>query len=518
VQESSIDTPNALIGESRTQSSGVAESDPGHPIIRNTLFATVGQIVGVPLSILVNALTARYLGPAAFGYMYIGSTFNSFGFLAIEWGQGGALPALVATDRSRAGRLLGTSLVWRLITGPPIFLILLWLSYLLGYSREVRVVISLYFVGFLVSAITNACQWVILGFERVDVGAVRQFVEQFATLVIVAPILILGGDVNAALVGNAAATVIAFLYIWRVLPTINKTRLAVDKDALRMLLVHGTPFVFMSVVMVLQPMIDAAFLSKLASADSVGWYSAARRLIGFLLFPASALIGAIYPTLCRLSASDPDGFRETAANALRWTSVLVMPVALGCFLFPDLGIAMYSRTSFRQAEDDLRVLAILLFLMYFSMPLGTCIIASGRQKAWAYVQTLCVVVSLIVDPLLVPWFERRMANGGLGICVGTVISEVIVLIFGFFMAPAGVFGRRFWRSLVPVTTSAVSMVVVAYLLTAITSFVVAPLAVIAYTTCLWLTGGVDRDLVRVVRGMAERKVSRVSQMRFSGRM
>src|SRR5258708_21981419 len=92
-----------------------AAETTGQPVLRNAIALTIGQIVGVPLSMLANAVTARYLGPAAFGDMYIGSTFNSFGFLFVGWGHGGVVPALVATDSSRAGSVLGTSIVWQLL-------------------------------------------------------------------------------------------------------------------------------------------------------------------------------------------------------------------------------------------------------------------------------------------------------------------------------------------------------------------------------------------------------------------
>ena len=85
----------------------------GHPVVRNAIFLTIGQIVGVPLSMIANAVTARYLGPEGFGEMYIGITFNACGFLFVEFGQSGVLPALVSADRARAGSVLGTSMLWQ---------------------------------------------------------------------------------------------------------------------------------------------------------------------------------------------------------------------------------------------------------------------------------------------------------------------------------------------------------------------------------------------------------------------
>ncbi|MEI9953265.1 MAG: hypothetical protein WDO74_30885 [Pseudomonadota bacterium] len=163
--------------------------------------------------------------------------------------------------------------------------------------------------------------------------------------------------------------------------------------------------------MALQPLIDAAYLSKLGTLEAVGWFSVARRLVGLLLFPATALIGALYPTLCRLWVSDPADFLRVTRGSLHSVALLVMPIALGCALYPDVGVAIFSKKAFGPAADDLRVLSAFLFLVYFTMPIGVCVLASGKQRAWSIVQSLCIAVSVVLDPILVPWFERRYGNG-----------------------------------------------------------------------------------------------------------
>jgi O-antigen/teichoic acid export membrane protein len=482
---------------------------PRRLVLRNTIFLTIGQIVGVPLSMLTNAVTARYLGPAAFGFMYLGGAFNSFGFLIVEWGHSGALPALVAADRSRSGRLTGTSIAWQSAAALVMYPVLIGLSQILGYGYDVRVVISLFFVGYVVSAISNVGQFVIVGHERAEVAAYRQILEQLTALAIVLPILMLGGKLNATLVGHAVATAIVLLYIWYELRATHVGRLSVDLDTLKTLLRRGTPFVFMGLAMSLQPVIDATFVAKLASPEALGWHSAARRLVGFLILPASALVGALYPTLCRLHATDLEAFKRTTSSALRGTSVLVIPVALGCLLYPDIGIAFFDRTLFQPAEGNLRILSLFVFLLFFTMPLGISILAAGRQRAWTIVQFSCVVVSLALDPLLVPWFQRRMGNGGLGVSVAMVVSETIVLGFGIWLAPRGLFDRQFWRSLVPALASGTAMVVVARLLRSTNPFVAAPVAVTAYVGCLWMTGGLHEALIGELRELVGSKLSRL---------
>jgi len=261
--------------------------------------------------------------------------------------------------------------------------------------------------------------------------------------------------------------------------------------------------------MVLQPYVDAVVLSKLSNPEVVGYYAVARKLIGVLVLPASALIGALYPTLCRLHATSMPDFIAASNGSIRGTSLLALPVALGCFLYPDVGVAIYSKAAFGPAEDDLRMMALFLFLVYFTMPIGTAILASGRQRAWAIVQSLCVGVSLLCDPPFVTYFQRRTGNGGIGVCAAAVLSEIIVVACGLWMAPRGTFDRRTFRVLLSAAVAGALMAATAHLLRAVNSFVGAPVAVIVYAATVWFTGGIDPSFLYAVRRTIGKKVSRL---------
>lgn len=477
-------------------------------VLKNTAFFTLAQIAGMPLSLLVSAVTARYLGATALGYLYLATTFNSFAFIAVDWGQGGALPALVAEDRSQSGRLLGTALVWRALTSVIVTAMLAGGCYLLGYNTDVLMAVFLVSVGYGLSALANGYQSVTLGFERTDIAARRQIFEQATALFLVVPILLLGGKLTIVLTAHAGVGAVVLFYVWRTTRGEGVGKLSVESEALKALLRRGTPFVFLGVAMVLQPYVDALFLSKLGSSDAVGWHAAARKLVGLLIFPAASMTGALYPTLCRLNATDQGGLKTAVSDVLRATSLLVVPVALGCALFPGIGVAVYSHRSFGPAEENLRVLALFLVLVYFTMPLGTCIVAIGKSRAWAVVQSLCVGVSVVLDPLLVPWFQRRYGNGGLGVCWAAVVSEIVVLVLGVWFVPRGVFGRRFWRTLILSSISGLGMVAVAYVLHSWNAFVVAPIAVLAYAVLLRVTGAIDKDQTAAARNFVMRKLRR----------
>ncbi|HZU82174.1 MAG TPA: oligosaccharide flippase family protein [Polyangiaceae bacterium] len=474
-------------------------------VFKNAAVLMVAQVVAMPLSLVTNVVAARYLGTDEFGLLALASTFCSFGALAVEWGQGGALPALVAKDRTRAGITFGTALVWRLSLAPLVYAVLALSCWKLGYTLDFHVALALSMLGLLAWTTSGACQDAIRGFERTDVTAVIVVGTQLLNAAIGIPVFLLGGRLRAALWVSVVVSAAGALYAWRALRSIGGVRPSFERAALKRLLGDGTPFVALSASLMLQPMIDALFLSKLAPIEATAWLAAAKRLVGVLALPATALLNALYPTLSRLWHEDREGFRRSAGVGLQVSIALGVPLALGCFLYPDLGVRIYGRRSFGAAEDDLRVLSSFVLLLYFSMMLGCWLSAAKLSRAWAACQLLCVAVSAVADPLLIPFCQSRFHNGSLGVCVSTVLSEILMVAGGVWLAPPGVLTRSMWRAVRAASISGGAMTGSAWAMSRITPFVAAPISVLVYLACLWMTGALKSDDLALVRGVVARK-------------
>jgi O-antigen/teichoic acid export membrane protein len=474
-------------------------------LVQNTLYLTASQVLAMPLSVMTTAIAAHYLGAEAFGYAYLAMTMCVFGFQVVGWGHENVLPAVIARDRGIAGTMLASSLAWRAAMSIIVYLMLAFGCYLLGYPAELQWALALSALFMALTYTVQACKDTIRGLERTDIPAYVHVGQQLLAVVLVFLVMVLGGKLRAALLAQSAAAAIVLLATLPSLRLLGVGRLSVRWATIKTLFSDGTPFVVFGIAMALQPNIDALFLSKLAPVEVMGWYGVSRRLVGTLLLPATTLIGALYPTLCRLYSTDREGFVQTANGALRSVALLAVPVALGCGLFPELGVALFSRGSFRPAEDNLRIMAVFVALVYFSMPLGTTILAAGKQRAWGLVQCLCVAASLVLDPILVPIFQRQSGNGGLGLCVAAVISEAMMIACGVALVPKGIFDGRLRRVMALTVVAGTGMAVTALLAKSWGPVVAAPLSLLAYASGLWLTGVVDKQQIAVIAGAVLRR-------------
>jgi O-antigen/teichoic acid export membrane protein len=464
-------------------------------VLRNTLMLVGAQVAGTPLAILMNAVMGRYLGPAAFGDAYLAWTLMNFGFLLVEWGHGGVLPAAIAQNHARVGSLLGSSLVWRLGSGIVVSAALSAGCLVLGYPLSFQVILALAALQALLGTFCGAIQDALRGLEQIAVTALSRIGLQVAMTLFVIPTLMLGGKLNAAMLAQALASALILLLVWHGARRGGIRGVRFAKEDFVRLFKDGSAFLVFSIAVTLQGNIDAIFLSKLATAEVIGWFAAARRLSGLLVMPALSLIGALYPTLARLHVQDQQEFKATTNSSLRSAAILAVPLAVCCAVYREVGVALFSKDSFEPAGQNLLVLSGLIFLVYFSMPLGCALLAAGRQRAWSLAQSSCVLVSVALNPLLIPYCQEHYGNGGLGVCIAAVVTEVFKLIAAIWLAPSGLLERSLAKTVLQTLAAGVGMAAVAWLLRGLSPYLAAPISVLAYGGCLWLLGGLDREFL-----------------------
>jgi O-antigen/teichoic acid export membrane protein len=332
-------------------------------VLRNTLFLLAAQAITTPLAILIHAAMGRYLGPAEFGLQYIATEFCGLGLILVEWGQAATVPALVARDRPGAARYLGSALIWRAGSWILVCAAMLSIAALFGYGRNLLITLFLVAALLFLQGVVQVCLHAVRGLERTDITAYASVAQQLLTVGVVVTVLVIGGRLWAVLGAQMGVAAVALIVVWRALRPLGIGVPTVRIATVRQLLVDGWPMLFFALAMVLQSAVDAAFLSRMTPPEVPGWHAAARRLTGVLATPAAALVAALYPTLSRLAVEDPAEFQTTTAKALRTSLLVAVPAMLGCALYPDIGIGMFSRGSFGPAENNLRVQAPLLLLV-----------------------------------------------------------------------------------------------------------------------------------------------------------
>jgi O-antigen/teichoic acid export membrane protein len=395
-------------------------------VARNAGSLVLGQAATTVLAIFLSAAVGRGLGAEDFGIYYLITTMSSFAYVIVEWGQPYFVIRRVARVPSQSGEMLGASFALRAVFAPLAALCTGLATWALAYPVRTRWFAVLLVVAMLPWSLSLGYGMVFRAADRMGRDALVSVSNKAFVLCLTLPLLRLGAGIPGVIlaqgIGGAVGVALAALFYRR----LAMEPLRVTSSAARAVLAGGTPVLAMTAASSVQPYLDAIVLSKLAPATAVGWFGAARNLLGTLMAPAVILGTAFYPTLARASA-DPAALRVEMRRALRPLLWLAALAGTGTYLFAGAAIAIvYGAQAYGPAATILEVFAPGLFLLFVDILLGNVIYACGRGTGFAVAKIASVVVGTILDVLLVPLCQARFGNGGIGIVLAFALSELVV--------------------------------------------------------------------------------------------
>lgn len=480
----------------------------GAAIARSAFHLVLGQVATTALAIAFSAAVGRRLGAADFGVFFLVTTMGTFAYVVVEWGQGQLVVREVARRPDRAGVLLGAALALRAAGAVPACALAVLVGWGLGYDGRTLALLALLMATTLPFFLSQAYATVFRARERMDLDAQVSVAFKALALLFALAALALGGRVGGVLLAQGAAGLCAAGLAALRARRLGIPRLRPSADACRELFREGTPILAMSLAITVQPYLDAILLSRLLPPEPVGWYGAARNVMGTLVAPATILGAAAYPRLSR-AASDPPSLRLELRTALRPLLGLGALGAVGTYLFADLAVAIiYGRGGFAPAAAILKVFAPALFLVCIDVLFGSAVLAVGRPKALAVAKTVNVLVCTAAAFALIPWFQRHHGNGGIGLVLAFGASEVIMFAAAIAILPRGTLDRSFGVDLGRSIAAAALTLLLFRWLPPLPPVAGVPLCIAAFAAAASALGLVRRDEVRALSGALSRRRAR----------
>lgn len=408
------------------ETSGNARRSAGSSIARNVFNLALGQGATTVLAVTLTSVLGRTLGAADFGLYFLVVTMSTSAFVLVEWGQPLLVVRETARTPARSGQLLGTALALRVAFAITAAIPAGLVTLALGYGARTTWLFVLLFLASLPFCLAQGYGMVFRAYEQMGWESAVSVSNKALILCIVLPALALGAGIPGVILAQAVAGGAALAIAQKLYSRLNAPPLRVSRQTGRDLLAGGLPLLSMSVMGAAQPYLEAVILSKLAPAIALGWFGAARTILGTLAAPAYILGAAAYPRISR-AASDATGLPREVQTALRPLLMLGALAATGTFVFAEAAVGLVYGTGFGPASTILKVAAPGLFLLFLDVLLGQVLYATGVAVSFAVVLALKVVVSAGLSFILIPILQARAGNGGIGVALSGVLSELFVL-------------------------------------------------------------------------------------------
>jgi O-antigen/teichoic acid export membrane protein len=472
-------------------------------IARNAAYGAAGQAATTVLAILLTAALGRWLGAADFGTYYVLITMSTSVYLLLEWGQSLWVLRESARVPARAGEFLGTALVFRLAIVAAAAMPLGLGTRALGYDSRTTWLFVLLFVATTPLFLAQAYGVAFRAAERMGRDAAVAVANKIMVLAVAVPALALGAGIPAIILATAVAGGLALVMARSLYSSMNAPPLSASKDTARAMLLGGLPVLSMSASGAAQPYLEALILSKFATVTAIGYYGAARNIVGTLLAPAVILGAASYPRIARAAHHPPSLSRELqdALRPLVWLGALG---ALGTFLFAETVVGLIYGSAFLPAATILKFYAPLLFLIFINILLGNALYASGAWTGWAIVLGVKVLVSAVASIVLVPIVQARSGNGGIAIVLSWAVCELGVVAGACLLLPRGTLTSAAILDVGRALAAAASTLLLFWVLPDLTPWLGVPLCIAAFSAASWLLGLLHLHDVEALRGIFRR--------------
>ena len=465
-------------------------------IAHNAFYLVAGQATTTVLAIILSAALGRYLGANDFGIYYLVTTVSMFAFVFVEWGQPILVVRAVARDPLRSGELLGTALAIRVVAVFVVAVVAAVIGSAQGYGARTTWLSVFLILATLPLSLAQGYGMVFRAREQMGRDATVTISNKAIALCATLPALAFGLGVPGVILAQALGGLVALGVANWLHGRLGASPLRVTSATARSLFVAGTPILAMTAAGYAQPFLDAIVLSRLVPPTVVGWFGAGRNIINTLLAPAAILATAAYPRIARASG-DVATLRQEVRIALRPLLWLGALAGAGTYLFAGAVIsAIYGSRGFEPAAQVLQVFAPGIFLVFINILLGNVIYASGSMKVYVYTKIASVGVSTLLDILLIPLFQERLGNGGIGVVVAFALSELVVFAGAIIDLPRGTLGLAAVLDVVRALGAAGATILLFHLVPPVPPWVGIPLCIAAFGAASFAVGlARRRDLV-----------------------
>ncbi|MFA7662312.1 MAG: flippase [Patescibacteria group bacterium] len=428
-------------------------------ITKNTLYLSSAYVVQKLLAFVYFALLARFLGADNIGKYVFALSFTTIFSIFIDLGLSSVLIREIAKFRDKAkdyiSNVIGAKILLAIMTyGLTIFFV-----NILNYPLATRQLVYLSGFIMILDSFTLSFYAVLRGFQKIKFEGLGTIIHQlivislgFLAIKLGLPIIFFIGVVLCAS---------AFNFLFSLSLLIFKEKIAIkptwQRETIKMLFIIALPFAIAGIFSRVYSYIDQILLSKLAGDTALGIYSVAYKLTFALQFIPAAFGASIFPAFANFYANSREHLAQTFEKAIRYLTILVMPISLGTIVLAREIILKIYGQEYVLSILPLQILIIALIFIFINYPLGALLNACDHQKTNTYNVGIAMLINIILNVILIPKFSF------IGASLAVLVSYVCLVGINFYYVPQILeykLSRLLWLFLKTLTAAAIMAIII----------------------------------------------------------
>ena len=473
-------------------------------IVTNTVILFIGQMATWASTLLLTIAYGRFLGDFKFGEIYFSLTFVSLLGIPLQSGYNSQTKRDVAQYPDKALPYFSNILIIKLTIWPVVYLLAILISWLLGYTAEVRILVAICGFILLTGAIADTFASLHYAFERTLYPAIGNIFEKGLSALIGFLILKLGAGVEAMVIVMLGGSLINA--IWQAIWFFHLvgTRFIFDQSLIRSLVRGNVPFLIYAALALSYYRIDTVILSLMTNSAVVGWYGAGTRLFDTLGFLPNLVENIVYPVSSKVSlSSDETNLKLTIEKAVNLLLFCGIPTATAMVVAaPNIIGFLYHREEFTHTIPVLQALAPGLIFLYMNTALGILMLSKKQEKKIPFMAAAALVFNVGLNLIFIRLFQH------VGAALVTSLTEMLLFCLALVFIPRHLLPLRSLKVGIKAIFASFIMALVIMLLHSLSILIILPVAMVVYfgtaTLLCTLPGNDTLAVYKAIRNKAEK--------------
>lgn len=424
---------------------------------RNTLLQVVGKLLGTLVGFATIALLQRYLFEqtgSTEGYGHYTTILAYLGFFSVIADLGLYLIVVreIAKPNADESFVVSNVLTIRLLSALLFLGASVAISLLLPYAPVVRLGIAVGSVNFLFVALTQVVTGVFQKHLAMRYVVVGEIVGRIVLLGLIAVLAASDASLLAIIASVAAGSLVNLLVVFIGLRRFVRIRLAFDVAYWRHVLKETLPLALSVILNLIYFRLDTILLSVWKSAEVVGLYGAAYKVLEILVTFPNMFVGLVLPVLAATAFTDRERFIRVFQRSFDAIAIAALPLLAGGLMLARPIIVLIGGEGYAAAAPIFQILLVAVTFLFFGALSGHTIVAVNQQRkmVWGYLAVAALGVVAFV--LLIPPYAAY------GAALSAVIAEGAIFAIGLTVVLKT---ARFRLSLVSLAKAAFASLIMA---------------------------------------------------------
>ena len=401
----------------------------GKKEFKNASWLIGGRVLQMLLSLFINLITARYLGPTNFGLINYANSFVAFFTSLCNLGLNYIIIKELIINKSDQGKVIGTSIGLRAISSVlSIFAIWAVVNITDTGDSQTILVVLLCSAGVLFNVLDTFNYWFQIQYKS-RITATATLIGYIVLSIYRIILLILKKDIVWFALAASIDYAVIGIVLW-IAYRINKgPHLSFSLKKGKMLLSQSYHYILSGMMVTIYGQTDKFMLRHLMSYDEVGYYSSATVICAAWVFVLTAIIDSMFPTICYLHGEKNE---EAFKKKNRQLYSIVFYISLCVSIFFRVGsefvVGLMYGQDYLPAANSLRILTWYTAFAYLGVARNAWLTCKGKQKYEKYIYSIAAILNIGMNFVFIPIL------GAEGAAIATFLTQLFtcIIIPSFF--------------------------------------------------------------------------------------